>query len=105
MGEVLSRCTSADYVDSQTPTFNATPVVEAALEACRRGVLVEIYADLGFNDEVGLLLKVNAPTALACGVKGLCSSVCETSYIELIKDDRASYCRIKAVRTRWSSRT
>jgi hypothetical protein len=36
----------------QTPTFNATPVVEAALEACRRGVLVEIYADLGFNDEV-----------------------------------------------------
>lgn len=36
----------------QTPTFNATPVVEAALDAVRRGVLVEIYADLGFNDEV-----------------------------------------------------
>lgn len=26
-----------------------------ALEACRRGVLVEIYADLGFNDEGELL--------------------------------------------------
>jgi hypothetical protein len=36
----------------QTPTFNATPVVEAALDAVRRGILVEIYADLGFNDEV-----------------------------------------------------
>jgi hypothetical protein len=39
-------------IRSQTPTFNATPVVHAALEACKRGVLVEIYADLGFNDEV-----------------------------------------------------
>ncbi|EIW72422.1 hypothetical protein TREMEDRAFT_26882 [Tremella mesenterica DSM 1558] len=39
----------------QTPTFNATPVVEAALDACRRGVIVEIYADLGFNDEGELL--------------------------------------------------
>lgn len=39
---------------SQTPTFNAWPVVQAALEAVRRGILVEIYADLGFNDEVGL---------------------------------------------------
>ncbi|GFZ43593.1 hypothetical protein JCM24511_01313 [Saitozyma sp. JCM 24511] len=39
----------------QTPTFNATPVVEAALDAVRRGVLVEIYADLGFNDEGELL--------------------------------------------------
>lgn len=39
----------------QTPTFNATPIVEAALDACRRGILVEIYADLGFNDEGELL--------------------------------------------------
>ncbi|WWC89702.1 uncharacterized protein L201_004627 [Kwoniella dendrophila CBS 6074] len=39
----------------QTPTFNAVPVVEAALEACRRGVLVQIYVDLGFNDEGELL--------------------------------------------------
>lgn len=39
----------------QTPTFNAVPVVEAALDACRRGILVEIYADLGFNDEGELL--------------------------------------------------
>ena len=50
---------------SQTPTFNATPVVHAALEACKRGILVEIYADLGFNDEVSaawLLLEVCAVT-------------------------------------------
>lgn len=37
----------------QTPTFNAKPVVQAAIEAVRRGVVVEIMADLGFNDEVG----------------------------------------------------
>ncbi|WWD17806.1 hypothetical protein CI109_102248 [Kwoniella shandongensis] len=39
----------------QTPTFNAVPIVEAALETVRRGVLVQIYADLGFNDEGELL--------------------------------------------------
>ncbi|ORX36040.1 hypothetical protein BD324DRAFT_629933 [Kockovaella imperatae] len=39
----------------QTPTFNATPVVQAALETCMRCVTVEIYADLGFNDEGELL--------------------------------------------------
>ncbi|KAL7424757.1 hypothetical protein Q5752_000441 [Cryptotrichosporon argae] len=39
----------------QTPTFNAKPIVAAALDAVRRGVLVEIYADLGFNDEGELL--------------------------------------------------
>lgn len=31
--------------------------MEAALEAVRRGVLVEIYADLGFNDEVHSLIR------------------------------------------------
>lgn len=36
----------------QTPTFNAKPVVQAAIEAVRRGIEVEIMADLGFNDEV-----------------------------------------------------
>ncbi|WWC60775.1 uncharacterized protein I303_103351 [Kwoniella dejecticola CBS 10117] len=39
----------------QTPTFNAVPAVEAALDACRRGIKVQIYADLGFNDEGELL--------------------------------------------------
>ncbi|KAK4698639.1 hypothetical protein P7C70_g7636, partial [Phenoliferia sp. Uapishka_3] len=39
----------------QTPTFNAPPVVEAALEAVRRGIEVTIIADLGFNDEGELL--------------------------------------------------
>lgn len=46
----LLQMMSAD--NSQTPTFNAVPVVQAALDAVRRGILVEIYADLGFNDEV-----------------------------------------------------
>jgi len=34
----------------QTPTFNASPIVPAALAACRRGVEVVLYLDLGFND-------------------------------------------------------
>lgn len=38
----------------QTPTFNAVPVVKAALNAVRRGIKVTILADLGFNDEVSL---------------------------------------------------
>jgi hypothetical protein len=53
----------------QTPTFNATPVVEAALDAVRRGVLVEIYADLGFNDEVSGGVPHGYPRIL--GVIGL----------------------------------
>ncbi|TXT11262.1 hypothetical protein VHUM_02013 [Vanrija humicola] len=35
----------------QSPTFSAKPIVSAALDAVRRGVLVEIYADLEFNDD------------------------------------------------------
>ncbi|KZO91603.1 hypothetical protein CALVIDRAFT_541638 [Calocera viscosa TUFC12733] len=35
----------------QTPTFNASPVVSAALAACRRGIEVVLYLDLGFNDQ------------------------------------------------------
>ncbi|RDX54088.1 hypothetical protein OH76DRAFT_1062134 [Lentinus brumalis] len=34
----------------QTPDFNAKPVVEACLEACRRGVECTLYIDLGYND-------------------------------------------------------
>ncbi|KAF8573891.1 hypothetical protein K439DRAFT_1373981, partial [Ramaria rubella] len=34
----------------QTPTFNAVPAVKEILDACRRGVEVTIYVDLGFND-------------------------------------------------------
>ncbi|KAI0061253.1 hypothetical protein BV25DRAFT_770703 [Artomyces pyxidatus] len=35
----------------QTPTFNASPVVPATLDTCRRGVEVTLYLDLGFNDQ------------------------------------------------------
>jgi len=34
----------------QTPDFNAKPIVEACLDACRRGVECTIYVDLGYND-------------------------------------------------------
>ncbi|GJJ09337.1 hypothetical protein Clacol_003559 [Clathrus columnatus] len=35
---------------SQTPTFNAHPVVEEILNACRRDIDCTLYLDLGFND-------------------------------------------------------
>ncbi|KLT45387.1 hypothetical protein CC85DRAFT_306614 [Cutaneotrichosporon oleaginosum] len=34
----------------QTPTFNARPLVRAVKHACRRGVEVVLFLDLGFND-------------------------------------------------------
>lgn len=34
----------------QTPTFNARPLVRAVKQACRRGVEVILFVDLGFND-------------------------------------------------------
>ena len=34
----------------QSPVFNASPVVEAVLEACKRGITVTLYIGLGFND-------------------------------------------------------
>jgi len=39
------------YAYSQSPTFNASPIVVATLNACRRGVQVTLYLDLGFNDQ------------------------------------------------------
>lgn len=36
---------------SQTPTFNAKPIVAACIDACRRGIQVTIWVDLGFNDK------------------------------------------------------
>lgn len=35
----------------QTPTFNASPIIAATLNACRRGIQVTLYLDLGFNDQ------------------------------------------------------
>ena len=32
---------------SQSPTFNATPVVDACIAACLRGIEVTLYLDLG----------------------------------------------------------
>ncbi|KAL5511953.1 hypothetical protein ACEPAH_5172 [Sanghuangporus vaninii] len=34
----------------QTPTFNASPIIPATVDTCRRGVEVTLYLDLGFND-------------------------------------------------------
>ena len=39
------------YTHRQTPTFNASPIVSSVLDACRRGVQVTLYLDLGFNDQ------------------------------------------------------
>lgn len=41
-----------DDKSRQAPTFNAPPVVEATLDAVRRGVEVVLYLDLGYNDAV-----------------------------------------------------
>ncbi|KAI0035523.1 hypothetical protein K488DRAFT_43117 [Vararia minispora EC-137] len=35
----------------QTPTFNAAPLIPATLDACRRGIEVTLFLDLGFNDQ------------------------------------------------------
>jgi phosphatidylserine/phosphatidylglycerophosphate/cardiolipin synthase-like enzyme len=34
----------------QSPVFNASPIVQAVLDACKRGVTVTLYVGLGFND-------------------------------------------------------
>ncbi|GMK55205.1 hypothetical protein CspeluHIS016_0202610 [Cutaneotrichosporon spelunceum] len=47
----LAGCRYAQHkVFIQTPTFNARPLVRAVKHACRRGVEVILFLDLGFND-------------------------------------------------------
>lgn len=47
----LAGCRYAKHkVFIQTPTFNARPLVRAVKQACRRGVEVTLFVDLGFND-------------------------------------------------------
>lgn len=36
---------------SQTPTLNARPLKHAIIEACTRGVVVELWLSVGFNDQ------------------------------------------------------
>ncbi|CAF0949175.1 unnamed protein product [Adineta steineri] len=36
----------------QSPTLNASPAIEGIISACRRGVIVTLWLDLGFNDLV-----------------------------------------------------
>jgi hypothetical protein len=47
----ISSPPHSDIYRSQTPTFNAKPIVAEVLNAVRRGVLVELFLDLGFNDQ------------------------------------------------------
>lgn len=35
----------------QSPNFNATPAIEGVIAACRRGIKVTLWIDLGYNDE------------------------------------------------------
>lgn len=39
----------------QSPVCNATPIVAAIADACRRGIVVTVYVGLGFNDFVRLV--------------------------------------------------
>lgn len=34
----------------QSPVFNAKPIVQAVVDACKRGVDVTLFVDIGFND-------------------------------------------------------
>ena len=34
----------------QSPTLNASPAIDGIVEACRRGIVVTLWLDLGFND-------------------------------------------------------
>jgi phosphatidylserine/phosphatidylglycerophosphate/cardiolipin synthase-like enzyme len=34
----------------QSPTLNASPAIDGIIDACRRGVIVTLWLDLGFND-------------------------------------------------------
>lgn len=38
----------------QSPVCNASPIVSAIADACRRGIVVTVYVGLGFNDFVRL---------------------------------------------------
>ena len=62
---ILCSCCILSFHDlhnSQTPTFNASPVVPATIDACRRGVEVTLYLDLGttscFSISVSLFSSV-----------------------------------------------
>ncbi|UJR15302.1 hypothetical protein I4U23_002255 [Adineta vaga] len=34
----------------QSPTLNASPAIDGIIDACRRGIIVTLWLDLGFND-------------------------------------------------------
>jgi hypothetical protein len=36
----------------QSPTLNASPAIDGIIDACRRGIIVTLWLDLGFNDLV-----------------------------------------------------
>jgi hypothetical protein len=48
---LLRECVLSLFIHRQTPTFNALPIVSSVLDACRRGIQVTLYLDLGFNDQ------------------------------------------------------
>lgn len=54
-GLIVSSGRLADEFESlhsQTPDFNAKPIVEAVLDAARRGVECVLYICVGYNDAV-----------------------------------------------------
>lgn len=51
----------------QSPTLNATPMVQAILETVRRGVIVTLYLCLGFNDASEILPKQGQLSSIYSG--------------------------------------
>jgi len=68
----------------QSPTLNASPVIPAIVEACRRGVEVTIYLSLGYND-LGEMLP---------GQGGTNEQVVHTMYATLNKEGKQDKLRV-----------
>jgi phosphatidylserine/phosphatidylglycerophosphate/cardiolipin synthase-like enzyme len=66
----------------QSPVFNASPVVQAVLEACKRGVTVTLYIGLGFNDFAEGIVPFQGGTN---------DSVRQRLMSELSKEDKAQF--------------
>ncbi|BEI93363.1 uncharacterized protein CcaverHIS019_0509910 [Cutaneotrichosporon cavernicola] len=68
----------------QTPTFNARPLVRAVKHACRRGVEVILFLDLGFNDMAESIMFQG----------GTNEQVVDRLYKKLIKEGKSQYLKV-----------
>jgi phosphatidylserine/phosphatidylglycerophosphate/cardiolipin synthase-like enzyme len=68
----------------QTPTFNARPLVRAVKHACRRGVEVILFLDLGFNDMAESIMFQG----------GTNEQVVDRLYKKLIKEGKSQFLKV-----------